>query len=42
VLSAAGLTAENGVDSDVFFKDADPTYELIREYRNPLIRLKDK
>ena len=42
VLSKAGLTAENGVDSDVFFRDAEPAYELIREYRNPLRRLKDK
>lgn len=42
VLSEAGLTAENGVDSDVFFRDAEPAYELIREYRSPLIRLKDK
>ncbi|WP_454895656.1 type II toxin-antitoxin system death-on-curing family toxin [Alloprevotella tannerae] len=42
VLSEAGLTAENGVDSDVFFRDAEPAYELIREYRNPLRRLKDK
>ncbi len=41
VLSTAGLTKENGVDSEVFFKDAEPAYELIREYRNPLIRLKD-
>lgn len=42
VLSKANLTEENGVDSDVFFKDAEPAYELIREYREPLIRLKDK
>lgn len=42
VLSEASLTAENGVDSDVFFRDAEPAYELIKEYRSPLIRLKDE
>lgn len=42
VLKAAGLVAENGYDSDVFFNGAEPTYKLVEEYREPLIRLKDK
>jgi death-on-curing protein len=42
VLQATGLTVDNGVDSEVFFRDADPIYELIREFREPLVRLKDE
>ena len=42
VLQATGLTANNGIDSEVFFKDAEPEYELIREFREPLARLKDE
>lgn len=42
VLQATGLTVDNGVDSEVFFRDADPAYELIREYRKLLARLKDE
>lgn len=42
VLKAAHLTAEYGVDSDVFYHDYDPIYTLINEYREPLARLKDK
>lgn len=42
ILVSAGLTAKNGVDSEVFFRDAAPTYELLSYYRKPLARLKDK
>ena len=42
VLQEAGLTEEAGVDSGVFFYGDEPEYVLIREYRDPLIRLKDK
>lgn len=42
VLQAAGLTVENGVDSDVFFKDAEPSYKLISDFKEPLARLKDE
>lgn len=33
------LTPEKGVDSDVFFRSADPLYTLISEYHGPLERL---
>lgn len=42
VLKAAQLTAEYGVDSDVFFNGEEPIYALIQEYRGPLSRLKDE
>lgn len=42
VLKATELTAENGFDSQVFFKGAEPLYSLIDEYRGPLKRLKDR
>lgn len=42
VLQAAGLTAENGVDSKVFYFGEDPEYKLIEEYYPVLKRLKDK
>ncbi len=42
VLKAAQLTAEYGVDSDVFFNGEEPIYTLIHEYRGPLARLKDE
>lgn len=42
VLQTAGLTVENGVDSDVFFKDAEPAYKLISDFKEPLARLKDE
>lgn len=42
VLQATGLTVENGVDSDVFFKDAEPAYKLISDFKEPLARLKDE
>lgn len=42
VLKETHLTAEFGVDSDVFFKGEEPMYALINEYRGPLLRLKDK
>lgn len=42
VLSKAGLTVASGIDSGVFFHNDPPEYELIKEYRDPLIRLKDK
>lgn len=37
-----GLTSLNGIDSQVFFKDADPLSSLIARYHKPLLRLKDK
>lgn len=42
VLQAAGLTAENGVDSKVFYYGEAPEYKLIEEYYPVLKRLKDK
>lgn len=42
VLKACGLTAENGVDSEVFFNEAEPFYGLIDQYSEPLKRLRDK
>ncbi len=42
VLNAAGLTAENGVDSRVFYYGETPEYKLIEEYYSVLKRLKDK
>lgn len=42
VLQAADLTPENGVDSEVFFKDAEPAYKLISDFKEPLARLKDE
>lgn len=42
VLKAAQLTAEYGVDSDVFFNGEEPIYTLIHEYSGPLSRLKDE
>jgi len=42
VLRATGLTPENGYDSQVLFKDAEPMVALIDSYRDPLRRLKDK
>ena len=42
VLKAAHLTADYGIDSDVFFNGEEPMYALINEYRDPLLRLKDK
>lgn len=42
VLKAAHLTAEHGIDSDVFYNGEEPMYVLINEYRDPLSRLKDK
>lgn len=42
VLKATGLTADNGIDSKVFFRGAEPLTALIDQYKGPLIRLKDK
>lgn len=42
VLESAGLTAENGVDSRVFYYGDTPEYKLIEEYYPVLKRLKDK
>lgn len=42
ILSACGLTERGGFDSDVFFHNETPLFELIKEYREPLIRLKDR
>lgn len=39
VRKSTGLTAENGYDAQVFFKDADPLDRLIGEYEEPLRRL---
>lgn len=39
---ATKLTPEFGVDSQVFYKDADPMAILINRYQGPLARLKDK
>jgi len=36
------LTSENGVDSETFFKGADPLYALISQYQAPLKRLSKK
>ena len=42
VLKATGLTSENGIDSQIFFKGGDPMSFLIEEFEGPLSRLKDK
>lgn len=42
VLQAAHLTAEFGVDSNVFFYDDEPEYKLVEDYYPILKRLKDK
>lgn len=42
VLKAAGLTAKNGIDSEIFYKGGDPMSLLIEEFEGPLSRLKDK
>jgi len=42
ILKATGLTPENGIDSQVLFKGAEPLIALIDKYRNPLRRLRDK
>ena len=39
VRKATGLLPENGVDAQVFFKDADPLSKLIGIYQEPLKRL---
>lgn len=41
-LKIAHLTAEDGIDSDVFYHGEEPMYTLINEYRGPLARLKDE
>jgi death-on-curing protein len=42
IRKAAKLTPNFGVDSQVFYKDADPMAVLINRYHGPLTRLKDK
>lgn len=42
VLKATGLTAEHGIDSQIFYKSGDPMAYLIEEFEGPLLRLKDK
>lgn len=42
ILRETGLTAENGIDSNVFYKDGDPLFKLIDDFHGPLLRLKDK
>ncbi len=42
VLKATHLTAEHGIDSQVFFKDADPLAAFIDEYKSLLWRLRNK
>lgn len=39
VRKKTGLTADNGFDAQVFFKNADPLKQLIGEYEEPLKRL---
>lgn len=41
VLSETGLDSAHGIDSAVFFKGATPSYELLKQYNEPLKRLKD-
>jgi death-on-curing family protein len=42
IRKACGLTPENGVDAQVFFKGADPLSKLIGEYEAPLRRLAER
>ncbi len=42
VIKETGLTPENGIDSQVLFKGADPLDALIDTYKGPLKRLRDK
>lgn len=42
VRKATELTPENGVDSQVFYQEADALFTLIGEYHGPLLRLRDK
>lgn len=42
VRKATGLTPDKGVDSQTFFKDADPLSILISKYQDPLRRLADR
>ncbi len=42
VLKAANLTADDSVDSQAFYRGAEPLSALIDEFRGPLKRLKDK
>jgi hypothetical protein len=42
ILNKTGLTSDNGYDSQVLFKDAEPISALIDTYREPLRRLRDK
>lgn len=41
ILKTAELDSDHGMDSEVFFHGATPSYELLKHYRAPLIRLKD-
>lgn len=41
VFDRSGLDSAHGIDSAVFFKDATPSFELLRYYNQPLKRLKD-
>jgi death-on-curing family protein len=42
IREAAGLINERGVDSQAFYKTANPMAALISKYHGPLLRLKDK
>ncbi len=42
VIKYARLTPENGIDSQVLFKNGEPMYRLIQDYEGPLRRLRDK
>lgn len=42
VLKSSGLTIENGIDTQVFFHEAQPLDALIQLYSEPLKRLKNK
>ena len=41
ILKTAELDPDHGLDSEVFFHGATPSYELLKQYHAPLSRLKD-
>lgn len=41
ILKTAELDPDHGIDSEVFFHGATPSYELLKQYHAPLLRLKD-
>ena len=40
-IKVAELDPEHSIDFEVFFHGATPSYELLKQYLAPLIRLKD-